>query len=85
MSENETSGRTTAEDEGLRQIAAELKRLNDRFEPVPWYKRSIGFALVGLVFLILGLFGEDNVNGVILITGAIFFVAHAIANSGPKK
>jgi hypothetical protein len=85
MSENETSGGTTAEDEGLRQIAAELKRLNDRFEPVPWYKRSIGFALVGLVFLGVGLFSQNVANEVILTTGAIFFVAHAIANSGPKK
>ena len=35
MSENEPNGGSTAENEALRQIAAELKRLNDCFEPVP--------------------------------------------------
>ena len=89
MSENKPNGGSTGENEALRQIAAELKRLNDRFEPVPWYKlemgRPLAYGLVGLGFLILGAIAGDAAKGSLLIVGAIFFVAQSIAGSRLKK
>ena len=89
MSENEPSGRSSGENEALRQIAAELKLFNDRFKPVPWYKldlgRPIGYGLVGLLFLVFGAIAGDDTKGFLLIAGAIFFVAQSIAGNRITK
>ncbi len=88
MSENEGTDASATKNEALRQIAAELKRFNDRFEPVPWYKlelgRPMGFGLIGLLFLI-GAARDGDASGYLLIAGSIFFVAQAIAGSGFKR
>lgn len=89
MPVNELNDPSAAENEALRQIAAELKRLNDRFEPVPWYKldtgRPLGYGLMGLVFLILAANAGDAVKGFLLISGSLFFVSQSIAGSRLKR
>jgi len=89
MSENERNDRSVGENEALRQIVAELKRFNDRFEPVPWYKlklgQPLGYGLVGLVFFFLAAQAGDAAKGYLLIAGSIFFVAQSIAGSRLKR
>ena len=89
MSENERNDRNASENEALHQIAAELKRFNDRFESVPWYKlklgQPLGYGLVGLVFFVLAGQAGDAAKGYLLIAGSIFFVAQSIAGSRIKR
>ena len=86
MTENSTLSGDT---EALQQIAAELKRLNDRFEPVPWYKldtgKPLGYGFMGLLFIFFSMAAQDEMKGFLLITGSLFFVAQSIAGSRLKR
>ena len=78
-----------SENDDLRQIASELRRFNDRYESVPWYKlklgQPLGYGLVGLVLFVLAAQAGDAAKGFLLISGSIFFVAQSIAGSRLKK
>ena len=64
----------------LQQLTAQVERIATQLErqnmPVAWYRRPIGYALVGAVFLISA--GRDQG---MLIPAALFFVCSAIVGT----
>lgn len=64
----------------LQQLTAQVERIATELEkqnmPVAWYRRPIGYALVGAAFLI-----SAAGNPGLLIPAALFFVCSAIVST----
>jgi hypothetical protein len=82
MSSTEPNGKSTGENEALSRVVAELKLLNDRLAPLPWYKQGIGFPIAGWLLMFFGFFAQRDS---LIITGAIFLLVSAILRCGIKR
>jgi hypothetical protein len=65
--------------DALGRLAIEFKRYNDRFDPIPFWRRPIGYGIVGLILMLIG----GTANPQFAIAGALLFVAQAIASRSP--
>jgi hypothetical protein len=63
----------------LERLLDELRRFNDRFEPVPLMKQPIGYAIIGFALL-----GASILNPLYAVAGSFMFIAREISRRPPR-
>jgi hypothetical protein len=66
--------------EVLDRLVAEVKRFNDRREPLPWTKEPIIYGLIGL-----GLLAASVLNPLYAVASSFFFIAREIGKRPPRS
>jgi hypothetical protein len=68
-----SNGEVATSGDPLEHLVAEIRRFNDRLEPVPWTKKPIGYALIGLALL-----AASVLNPIYAVAASFFFIAREI-------